>query len=62
MRLNRVCVDVVAMGFVVAWVFDAAKREALFPDGEFGFEAEREASFDELHGLLDGDVGRRCEE
>jgi hypothetical protein len=56
MRLDGVFVDVVAMGLVVAWVFDAAKREALFPDGHFGFEAEGEASFDVLNGLLDGDV------
>lgn len=50
------------MGFVVARVFDTAQGEALLPDGEFGFETEGEASFDVLHGLLDGDVGRRGEE
>jgi hypothetical protein len=54
--------DVVAMGLVVERTFDAAEREALFPDGHFGFEAEGEASFDVLHGLLNGDVGRGCDE
>src|ERR1039458_5834927 len=63
MRLDGVCVDVVAMGLVVARVLDTAKREALVPDGHFGFEAEGEASFDVLNGLFDGDVwGGREEE
>ncbi len=61
-RADGVLADVVAMGVVVARVFDAAKREALFPDGHFGFESEGEAPFDVLHGLLDGDVGRGREE
>ena len=54
--------DVVAMGLVVERTFDAAEREALFPDGHFGFQTEGESSFDVLHGLLDGDVGRGREE
>ena len=54
--------DVVAMGLVVERTFDAAEREALFPDGHFGFEAEGEASLDVLHSLLDGNVGRGCKE
>ena len=62
MRLDGVRVDIVPMRLVVARVFDAAKREALFPDRHFGFKAEGEASFDVLHGFLDGDVRRGCEE
>jgi len=62
MRLDGICVDVIAMGLVVARIFDAAKREALFPDGHFGFEAEGEAPFDVLNRLLDGDVWGRGDE
>lgn len=59
---NGVLVDVIAMRVVVARVFDAAKGETLLPNRHFGFEAEGEASFDELNGLLDGDVRRGREE
>lgn len=59
---NGILVNVIAMRVVIAWVFDAAKREALFPNRSFGFEAEGEASFDELNGLFDGNVGSGREE
>jgi hypothetical protein len=62
MRLDWICVDVIAMGLVVARVFDAAQGEALFPDGRFGFETEGEASFDILGGFLDGNVRRGGDE
>jgi len=58
MSADGVRVDVLTMGAEVAWVFDTAFCEAIFPDGHFGLEAEREASFDVLHGLLNGDIGR----
>lgn len=54
---DGILVDVVAVGLEVASILDAAKGEALFPDGQFGFQAEGEAPFDVLHGFLDGDVG-----
>jgi hypothetical protein len=57
-RADGVGVDVVAMHFEIAPVFDAALCEAVFPDGHFGFEAEGESAFNELHGLLDGDDWR----
>jgi hypothetical protein len=62
MSANRIGVDVVAMSLVVVRIFDAAERETLFPDGHFGFQAEGEASFDVLHGFLDGDIRRWCDE
>ena len=57
MCIDRISVNVIPMGLVVAWIFDAVKREALFPNRHLGFQAEGEASFDVLSGLLDGDIG-----
>jgi hypothetical protein len=57
-RADGIRVDVVAMCIKVVRVFDAALREAIFPDRHFGFEAKGESAFDELHGLLNGNV--RC--
>jgi len=62
MCADGVRVNVVAVSCEVGRVFDAALREAVFPDGHFGFEAEGESAFDELHGFLDGDVRRGREE
>lgn len=59
MGADGIGVDVIAMRVVVARVFDAAKREALFPDGHFGFETKGEASFDVLERFLDGDARSR---
>jgi hypothetical protein len=62
MCIDWIGVNVIPMSLVVAWVFDAAKREALFPNGCFGFKPEGEAPFDILHGLLNGDIGCGREE
>ena len=55
---HRIFVDVIAMGLVRFRILHPEFFEAVFPDRHFRFESEGEASFDVLHGLLDGDVGR----
>ena len=50
------------MRVICGCVRHAELLEAVFPDRHFGFKAKGKASFDELHGLLNGDVGSGCEE
>ena len=48
------------MRFIVCLVRHAELFEAVFPNGHFGFETERESALDELDSLFDGDIrGRR---
>ena len=62
MRSHGIFVDVAAVHFEITHVLDATLCKAVFPNGHFGFQAEGEVSFDELHGFLDGDVWRRRNE
>jgi len=50
------------MLLVILPIPDAMIREARLPDGAAIFQAIRESSFDELHGMLQGDFFRRSEQ
>jgi hypothetical protein len=50
--------DVGFVGLKFFWRVNLRLFEALRPDVEFAFEAEREASLDILHGFFEGDFGR----
>jgi hypothetical protein len=54
---DGVVVDVGAVGEEVVAVAHAAVGEAALPGGELRCETVGEASFDELDGALEGDVG-----
>jgi len=54
--LDWVVVDVAAVSDEVFAVAYAMVREPSLPDGKFGFEAAREAAFEEHHCSFEGDV------
>ena len=58
---NGILFDVGFVVFIVLLVFDAVFFEASFPNVEWAFELEREASLDVLHGLFERYVFGGCQ-